>query len=78
MSRGPSKTQLRILDRLHRVPEGRMSRCDLEARFVDHGRCYSGNLRRALLSLSRMGYITLQEGPNLSQPPCCSTLCCPS
>lgn len=54
-----------------------MSRRAFKERFVGHGSYSPSNLRRALVSLSRMGYITLQEGPNLSQPPCCSTLCCP-
>ena len=67
MSRGPGKTQRRILDRLHRVPEGRMTRRDLEKRFTGHGRYTSSNLRRALVSLARMGYVSLQEGPNLDQ-----------
>ncbi len=67
MSRGPGKTQRRILARLRRVPEGRMTRRDLEARFAGHGRFTSSNLRRALISLERMGHIVLEEGPTLDQ-----------
>jgi hypothetical protein len=44
-----------------------MSRRALEERFVGHGRYTSSNLRRALRSIERMGYVSLQEGPNLDQ-----------
>ncbi len=67
MSRGPGKLQRRILQRLHRAPDGRMSRRALEERFAGHGRYTSSNLRRALVSLERMGYVSLTEGPNLDQ-----------
>ena len=67
MSRGPGKTQRRILDRLHRVPEGRMTRRDLEKRFTGHGKYTSSNLRRALVSLERRGHIILQEGRTLDE-----------
>jgi hypothetical protein len=67
MSRGPGRLQRRVLERLHKVPEGRMSRRALEERFVDHGRSTASNLRRALVSLERMGYVSLQEGPNLDE-----------
>lgn len=67
MSRGPGSLQRRVLDRLHKAPEGRMSRRALEESFVGHGRYTSSNLRRALLSLERMRYVFLQEGPNLDQ-----------
>ena len=42
-----------------------MTRRDLEARFAGHGRYTSSNLRRALRSLERMGYICLEEGATL-------------
>jgi hypothetical protein len=67
VSRGPGKTQRRILARLHKAPDGRMSRRDLEACFAGHGRCTSSNLRRALVSLSRTGHIILEEGRTLDQ-----------
>jgi hypothetical protein len=67
MSRGPGRLQRRILDLLRKEPGGCISRRVLEERFVGHGRYTSSNLRRALVSLSRMGYITLQEGPYLDQ-----------
>jgi hypothetical protein len=44
-----------------------MTRRALEERFVGHGRYPSSNLRRALLSLGRMGYVSLEEGPNLDE-----------
>jgi hypothetical protein len=56
-----------VLDRLYKAPEGRMSRRALEERFVGHGRYPSSNLRWALLSLDRMGYICLREGRNLDE-----------
>jgi DNA-binding transcriptional ArsR family regulator len=67
MSRGPGALQRRVLDRLHKAPEGCMSRRALEERFAGHGRYTSSNLRRALLSLNRMGLVTLQEGPSLDE-----------
>jgi hypothetical protein len=67
MSRGPGQLQRRVLERLHKVPGGSMSRRALEERFAGHGRYTSSNLRRALVSLARMGYVSLQEGPNLDQ-----------
>jgi hypothetical protein len=67
MPRGPGKLQRRILKRLHKVPDGRMSRRALEERFAGHGRYTSSNLRRALVSLERMGYVFLQEGSNLDE-----------
>jgi hypothetical protein len=67
MSRGPGALQRRVLDRLHRAPEGCMSRRALEERFSGHGRYTSSNLRRALLSLERMGHIILEEGRTLDQ-----------
>jgi hypothetical protein len=67
MSRGPGRLQRRVLDLLHKAPEGRMSRRALEECFVGHGRYTASNLRRALVSLERMGYVSLQEGPNLDQ-----------
>jgi hypothetical protein len=67
MSRGVGKTQRRILDQLYKAPEGRMTRRALEERFAGHGRYTSSNLRRALLSLDRMGYICLREGRNLDE-----------
>ena len=44
-----------------------MSRRALEERFAGHGRYTSSNLRRAIVSLEHMGYVSLQEGPNLDQ-----------
>jgi len=44
-----------------------MSRRALEECFVGHGIYTSSNLLRALRSLERMHYVSLQEGPNLDQ-----------
>jgi len=44
-----------------------MSRRALEERFLGHGRYTSSNLLRALRSLERMGFVSLEEGPNLDQ-----------
>jgi hypothetical protein len=44
-----------------------MSRRALDEHFAGHGRYTASNLRRALVSLERMGYVSLQEGPNLDQ-----------
>jgi hypothetical protein len=67
LSCGPGRLQRRVLDRLHKAPEGRISRRALEERFVGHGRYTASNLRRALVSLERMGYVSLQEGSNLDE-----------
>jgi hypothetical protein len=67
MSRGPGRLQRRVVDRLHQAPEGCRSRRDLEEHFTGHGKYTSSNLRRALLSLERMGHIILEEGRTLDQ-----------
>jgi hypothetical protein len=67
MSRGPGRLQRQIVQRLEAAPRRSLSRRALEERFVGHGRYVSSNLRRALVGLERMGYVSLEEGPNLDQ-----------
>jgi hypothetical protein len=44
-----------------------MTRRALEERFEGHGRFTASNLRRALVSLERMGHIILEEGRTLDK-----------
>lgn len=54
MSRGPGSLQRRILSRLEGQPDHCLSRGHLRLLFPDTDRA---NLRRALRSLTRMGYV---------------------
>ncbi len=65
MSRGPGRLQRRILQHLEVAPERHLSRRALEVIFVNGAGCGSSNLLRAIRSLERMRYVSLQEGPDL-------------
>ncbi len=65
MSRGPGRLQRRILQHLEVAPERQLSRRALEVIFVNGAGCGSSNLLRAIRSLERMRYVSLQEGPDV-------------
>ncbi len=67
MSRGPGRLQRQIVQRLEAAPERCLSRRALEEIFVAGAGYGSSNLLRAIRSLERMRYISVQEGQDLDR-----------
>ena len=67
MSRGPGRLQRQIVQRLETAPERRLSRRALEEIFVDGAGYGASNLLRAIRSLDRMRYVSLEDRPDLDR-----------
>jgi hypothetical protein len=67
LSRGAGRLQRAILKRLHKSPEGRLSRLELAEFFVKQEGHTCSNLLRAIRGLERVHRVHLHDTPDLAR-----------
>ncbi len=65
MSRGPGRTQRKIVDLLEAQSDRRLSRRDIDAVLVDEDGHHPSNVLRAIRGLRRLRRVGLSEGKSL-------------